>query len=54
MKVDPSRSLWRREGYRMEPSVVIAALALAVDLFRTVFDIVWEVHKEKKHDKKEK
>lgn len=36
----------------MEPSVLIAALALAVDLFRAVFDVAWEIHKEKKHDKK--
>ena len=41
-------------GDQMEPSVLIAALALAVDLFRAVFDVAWEIHKEKKHDKKEK
>lgn len=38
----------------MEPSVLIAALALAVDLFRAVFDVAWEIHNIKRKNRTKK
>ena len=37
----------------MDTSAIIAALALIVDVVRAVFDIAWQIHLERKHNKKD-